>query len=311
MKSDNNFDRIIDSLQVRYFKGSLREVIKPSCLYKTYEQKDVLVQHHAGNLFAGETFTPLKENSFYFMPAGQAIYFKHGQASEYKTYTSEGFPTREEREEYVKPVSIQQGATAGRDVFSIVGFDVLIYGAIPFFNILELPCMFIPYDEEMSYLMRNIILEDELNKIGRLSLIENLTRELTIHICRHIHANPEFHKNIEKLNFLLDRRLVNIIRHIQENLEKDLSNEMIASLAYVSKDYVGQFFKSMTRTNLQDYIENQRLEKAHYLLRSTRDSVQEIAHQVGFKDPAYFSRRFKLKFNINANQLRRYENMVS
>jgi YesN/AraC family two-component response regulator len=68
---------------------------------------------------------------------------------------------------------------------------------------------------------------------------------------------------------------------------------------------VGQFFKSMTNANLQDYIEQQRLEKAHQLLRSSTESIQEIAQAIGFKDPAYFSRRFKLKFGKNANQIRR------
>ena len=98
---------------------------------------------------------------------------------------------------------------------------------------------------------------------------------------------------------------MNIIQYIHANLSEDLSNNRIAEKAYVSKDYVGQFFKTLTNTNLQDYIENQRLEKAFALLRTTKDNVQEIAHSVGFKDPAYFSRRFKLKFSSNANQVRK------
>jgi AraC family transcriptional regulator of arabinose operon len=306
-----NFDRIINSLQIHYFKGSVREIIKPSQLSRSIEQKNILVQQNAGNFYAGENETLMSDNSFYFIPAGQPIFFKHGKASQYKSYGKEGFPTRELREEYIKPVSIQSEITPGKDRFSLLGFDVLIYGAIPFFSILELPCFFIPFDEEMNYLMKNIILEDEQDKIGRQTLIDNLTREVTIHICRHIYTRPEYAKNISKLDFLLDRRLVNIIQHIQEHLEKDLSNETIASLAYVSKDYVGQFFKTLTKNNLQEYIENQRLEKAHLLLRTTRDSVQEISHQVGFKDPAYFSRRFKMKYLVNANQLRKQELMVN
>jgi AraC-like DNA-binding protein len=39
-------------------------------------------------------------------------------------------------------------------------------------------------------------------------------------------------------------------------------------------------------------------------LRSSTDSIQEIAQKVGFKDPAYFSRRFKIKFNQNAREVR-------
>ena len=82
---------------------------------------------------------------------------------------------------------------------------------------------------------------------------------------------------------------------------------MIASLAYVSKDYVGQFFKSLTGRNLQDYIEERRLERAYHLIRTTDENIQQIAVRVGFKDPAYFSRRFKIKFLKNAKDVRKPE----
>ena len=136
-------------------------------------------------------------------------------------------------------------------------------------------------------------------------MLKNLTEELVVHICRYIHSKPQYQKNFEKISYLLDKRLINIIHFVQNNLKQDLSNHIIAEIAFVSKDYVGQFFKSLTNTNLQDYIENQRLEKAHYLLRTSKENIQEIALIVGFKDPAYFSRRFKLRFTQNANQIRR------
>ncbi|MBK6397769.1 MAG: helix-turn-helix domain-containing protein [Bacteroidetes bacterium] len=64
-------------------------------------------------------------------------------------------------------------------------------------------------------------------------------------------------------------------------------------------------FQITDKKNLQDYIENQRLEMAMHLLKTIPDNIQEIAHKVGFKDPAYFSRRFKLRYGINANSVRR------
>jgi AraC-like DNA-binding protein len=52
------------------------------------------------------------------------------------------------------------------------------------------------------------------------------------------------------------------------------------------------------------------LEHAHFLLRTTSDNIQEIAHKVGFKDPAYFSRRFKIRFNQNAKEVRRTDLLI-
>jgi transcriptional regulator GlxA family with amidase domain len=97
------------------------------------------------------------------------------------------------------------------------------------------------------------------------------------------------------------------VEFIQTNLEQDLSNQQIAQVACVTKDYVGQFFKSLTGRNLQDYIEERRLERAYHLIRTTDENIQQIAVRVGFKDPAYFSRRFKIKFLKNAKDVRKPE----
>ncbi len=301
----DNFNRIIEALEVHYFKASIREVIQPVQLNNTKEQKNVLVQSNSGSFYAGKESKLMKNGEFYFFPCEQPIYFKHGRSTNYKIFNTTGFTSVEERELYLKPIDISTKIKKGQNVFSIIGFEVLIYGAIPFFTILELPSVHIPYDEELSYLIRNIILEDSQYKIGKDALMRCLLNELVIHICRYIYKRPEFKKNIEKLNYLLDKRLIMIIQYIQDNLGQDLSNEKIANVAYVSGDYVGQFFKTLTGNNLQEYVENRRLEHAHFLLRTCNDNVQEIAHRVGFKDPAYFSRRFKLKFNENAKSIRK------
>lgn len=47
------------------------------------------------------------------------------------------------------------------------------------------------------------------------------------------------------------------------------------------------------------------------LLKTLPDNIQEIAHKVGFKDPAYFSRRFKMKYGANANSVRQNKTQLA
>jgi transcriptional regulator GlxA family with amidase domain len=155
------------------------------------------------------------------------------------------------------------------------------------------------------------MLEEANDGLGKSAMVRKYTDQLIIHLCRYIYDNPIYRDQVAKLDYLLDKRLVNIIEYIQNNLAGDLSNQKIADLAFVSRDYIGQFFKSLTDNNLQDYIENRRLEQAHFLLRSTNDSVQEIARKVGFKDPAYFSRRFRLKYNQKARDIRESDVLIA
>jgi AraC-like DNA-binding protein len=307
---DEIFNRIIEALQVKYYRSAKREVLKPSELDASIEPRNILVQVNSGYCFGERNFHRINPGDFYFMPVGSPIYFRHGQSNSYDTFGKEGFVNPEIRDKYTQNISSKDPIDPTKDIFSILGFDVHIYGAIPFFSILELPCFILPADTEMNYLLQTMISEEESDNLGKERLLRNFTEELVVHICRFIHNKPEYEKNFEKIVYLLDKRLVNIIQYIGSNLSDDLSNIKIAQKAYVSKDYVGQFFKTLTNTNLQDYIENQRLEKALYLLRTSKDNVQEIAHAVGFKDPAYFSRRFKLKYNMNANQVRK-ENSIA
>lgn len=310
MAPDESFNRIIESLQVKYYRSSLREVMKPSELNASIEPRNILVQVKSGSFFGERDFTPINPGDFYFMPVGSPIFFRHGKSAKYPVFEKEGFTSPDHREQYIRSRLLSEGYDNSKDIFSIIGFDVHIYGAIPFFSILELPCFIIPYSKKLDFLIESLIDEEEHNRLGKDRLQRNFTEEIVVHICRFLENNPVYRSNFEKISFLLDKRLVNIIQYIQANLGGDLSNQKIATLAYVSKDYVGQFFKTMTNTNLQDYIENQRLERAHYLLRTTKDNVQEIAHGIGFKDPAYFSRRFKMKYHRNANQIRKEDSIA-
>jgi AraC-like DNA-binding protein len=82
-------------------------------------------------------------------------------------------------------------------------------------------------------------------------------------------------------------------------------------VANVSEDYVGQYFKMLTGINPQDYIEYQRMEKAVNLLRTTKKSIRDIGKEVGYKDTAYFCRRFKMMFGIPAGKMRRRESLMN
>jgi AraC-like DNA-binding protein len=305
------FSRILEAIDVKFDRINLREVVNPIQLDGFYGDKNVLVQLNKGHLFAGKENTKLQENACYFVPMGQDIFIKHGKADQYKAVGHDGFPTHDEWQQYVKYLDIGTDVHALEESFTLVWFDVLLYNTISFFSILELPAFTLPYNEEIDHLIRRILEEERGTAIGKKKMQHNLAEELVLIICRYIDSHPEFSKCTEKVEYLLDRRLMNIIHYIHDNLDKDLSNKKLAEIAFVSEDYVGQFFKTLTSKNLQDYVENQRLDRALYLIRTRNDSIQEIAHQVGFKDPAYFSRRFKMKFGQNANTIRKSDNFMT
>jgi AraC-like DNA-binding protein len=86
---------------------------------------------------------------------------------------------------------------------------------------------------------------------------------------------------------------------------------VLADVANVSEDYVGQYFKFLTGSNPQDYVEYQRMELALDLLRTSKISIRELAKRVGYKDVAYFCRRFKIVYGIPAAKMRKRDSLMN
>jgi AraC-like DNA-binding protein len=105
--------------------------------------------------------------------------------------------------------------------------------------------------------------------------------------------------------------LIDLFNFIKTNIGGDLSNKVLAKIANVSEDYVGQYFKMLTGINPQDYIEYQRMEAAVDLLRTSKKSIQDIGKEVGYKDTAYFCRRFKMMYGLPAGKMRRRESLIN
>ena len=83
------------------------------------------------------------------------------------------------------------------------------------------------------------------------------------------------------------------IAYIQDNFHEKISRSELASAVGVSESYLTQIFRRVTRVSLWDYLARYRIHQAKKLLLQTNDSVADISMQVGFDDPAYFSRVFR------------------
>ena len=120
-------------------------------------------------------------------------------------------------------------------------------------------------------MIKEIITENNSETPGKDRIIKISTERLVIEIVRHILETKMF---VEQLatnsTYFKDPRLIDIFSYIKENIGGDLSNKVLANVANVSEDYVGQYFKMLTGINPQDYIEYQRMEQAVSLLRTTK-----------------------------------------
>lgn len=90
------------------------------------------------------------------------------------------------------------------------------------------------------------------------------------------------------------RILKNGLKYIEENYsEESLSLNSVAGAIGVSGNYFSSVFSQEMKMTFIEYVTKKRMEKAKKLLRQTEKHSSEIAAEVGYKDPHYFSFVFK------------------
>ncbi len=82
------------------------------------------------------------------------------------------------------------------------------------------------------------------------------------------------------------------VAYLQQNYAQRLSRQQMAKVVSVSENYLSRIFQQELGLSPMEYLNRYRIKEAKTLLNHTCASITDIAAQVGFDDPAYFSRAF-------------------
>ncbi|MCK4750901.1 MAG: response regulator, partial [Bacteroidales bacterium] len=109
-------------------------------------------------------------------------------------------------------------------------------------------------------------------------------------------------RNVKKVK-VKDQFLNNVIKTIEENMTnhqfgvKELAGELGVSRSLLHKKLI-----SSVEQSASSFINSVRLKKAALLLLGGEQKVSEIAFEVGFNDPKYFSKVFKRHFGTTPSE---------
>ena len=135
-------------------------------------------------------------------------------------------------------------------------------------------------------------------------LISNL--ELLLNYCnrfyeRQFHTRSNHHKDIvTNVEFLIKD-------YFKQNLQLESGLPPISYLAdkvNLSANYLSDLLKKETGKNTKEHINEFVIEKAKTMLLNTENNVSEIAYDLGFNYPHYFSRMFKQKTGTTPQKYR-------
>ncbi|MHA7942874.1 helix-turn-helix domain-containing protein [Formosa sp. 3Alg 14/1] len=138
-------------------------------------------------------------------------------------------------------------------------------------------------------------LKDRLDYLTSRLKIENTDFKLTFNLKLQAfikealtNIGPELWKAIN-----IDERVLKVIRYIEININKKLSNPELAAITNMAPNSFARLFKIEMNITLHSFIQNRKIAKACVLFEHTNKTIEEVSFVLGFSDRFHFSRVFK------------------
>ncbi|MFP4331574.1 MAG: helix-turn-helix domain-containing protein [Spirochaetaceae bacterium] len=97
------------------------------------------------------------------------------------------------------------------------------------------------------------------------------------------------------------------VRHIDTHFAEPLQLTSVAERCGVSPGYLSRLFSEHLHVSFNDHLNAVRLDQAEQMLVEGTHPVKEIAYEVGYQDPNYFSRIFKKFKGVSPSRYSRKE----
>ncbi len=143
-----------------------------------------------------------------------------------------------------------------------------------------------------DYLTKPFNFEILLSKIQNLLSQQNILKET---YQKHVELNP----TDAKVQSLDEKFIVEVLEFIEKKMSyPDFSVEELSSAMAMSRVTLYRRILSLTGKTPVEFIKSIRLKRSVQLLEKGHMSIAEVAYKVGFNNPKYFAKSFKLEYNI-------------
>ena len=143
-------------------------------------------------------------------------------------------------------------------------------------------------------------LEEAINDVsfGNEILKNSLFIQLMVKINR-LFFGMDIKKKLDDVRY--DTRIENILSYIKDNLNNELSIDLISNKFFLNKYYLMHLFKQETGYTLYNYIQKKRLIKASDYIKNGMQAG-DVCSLCGFGDYSSFVRSFKKEYKLSPKQ---------
>lgn len=160
------------------------------------------------------------------------------------------------------------------------------------------PLINIGFNDEILALINSILLYTREEKAGYQQVISGTV----LHLLGKLYSLDK-QKKFEKEN-TTEKVITQAIVLLRSKLDEHISMETIAIELQVGYTWFRKTFKQYTGMAPHQYFIQLKIEKAKTLLGDLNKSVKEIAYELNFEYPLYFSKIFKKKVGLSPEKFR-------
>ncbi len=106
-------------------------------------------------------------------------------------------------------------------------------------------------------------------------------------------------------------RVLKVLVHIQQNLDRALSLEELAAVAPYSPFHFHRIFCGLVGESVKEHVRRLQLERAAHRLRHGGQPIMEIALDAGYETPESFTRSFRRMFGQSPTEFRARHGVVA
>lgn len=135
---------------------------------------------------------------------------------------------------------------------------------------------------------------EECKTLGEIS---NLTSEMVKEYVRQV--------QLTKKSAAVSPAIQSICYYIQQHLAEPLSIGELAKRVGYTEYYFSHKFKKETGVSVNEYISNEKINKAKLLLSGTNESIQDISDSLAYSNRSYFYSCFQKKVGLSPTEYRK------
>lgn len=154
------------------------------------------------------------------------------------------------------------------------------------------------------------IVEDLFKVIQKESMSENvwkneictfLASALVLKVAEMTQGSECMDSKEQKEHWMIEK----VQNYMEQNFRDKISLQDMAEIVSVTPWYLERVFKKYTGDSLNQYLIHLKLGYAQNLFRDTSKSIAQVAEEVGYDNPSYFSQLFKKKFGVTPGAYRK------